>query len=116
MPQAIRFQERLSHSYIDAYKHLDKFAEKYYTAKMMPGPLQENYDDSDSCWRKVYVEFRDRSVNLRLARKLLPDAFRSGCSCEHDCCGHFQTSAYASDVKRIRRGVFMITTHSYRNV
>ena len=118
---------RLTHQYSAGWSHLDRF-EYIATLKLTPPTLQKRYDDGDTNHimygrlsakqreqaRKVWEEL-PRLGRLKFKHWLqgaISSTFETGCRCEHDCCGHYQTYAVADLYGRR----VVVTVHNYRNL
>lgn len=76
---------------------------------------RDDYGDSAERW--VEVTF-NRGVTRDELREACYEPFTSGCGCEHDCCGHINSSASAYDAHRLSRNGrrWAVRLSYYRNV
>lgn len=131
---------RTSHHYAPGWSHLDDY-EFLGTFRHTEPRLAHVSEDGDlvhvlhakftpvlmaearRAWRRHAPRARSwagrerKGEPFRLPFKLwlagaIADGFTHGCRCEHDCCGHYQTSARVTIEGRHVR----IRTHSYQNV
>lgn len=118
---------RLTHKYRAGWSHLDRH-EYVFDLKLTPHKLVNRTDDGDldhllfgrisakqreqakAVWEKL--PSRDRGQFKHWLSRAISNEFVSGCQCEHDCCGHYQS--YASANIYGRRVV--VNVHSYRNL
>lgn len=118
---------RLTHKYRAGWSYLDRH-EYVFDLKLTPRKLVNRTDDGDldhilfgrisakqrEQARKVWEELprQDRGQFKHWLRAAIGSAFDSGCQCEHDCCGHYQSYAMA---RMYGRNV-VVKVHSYRNI
>lgn len=118
---------RLTHKYRAGWSHLDRH-EYVFDLKLTPHKLVNRTDDGDLdhilygrisakqraqakvVWEKLPRQ--DRPKFKHWLRDAIGSEFDSGCRCEHDCCGHYQS--YAASAIYGRRVV--VNVHSYRNL
>ena len=118
---------RLTHKYRAGWSHLDRH-EYVFDLKLTPHKLVNRTDDGDldhllfgrisakqrEQARKVWEKLprQDRGQFKHWLCRAISSEFVSGCQCEHDCCGHYQS--YAATAIYGRRVV--VNVHSYRNL
>lgn len=104
------FEHRATHKYITAYDHLDSWVAIGKYRALNSVNFEEDWETA-----KSFIRVKVRSIfdDDQIARALY-DNFADGCSCEHDCCGHWQTRT--SDVKRVSKDNWIVWLSHYRNV
>lgn len=101
--------------YRPAYDHLNEHETLDFTVKVVPGRFREDYDGNGERW--VYL-----TASRPITRGELTEAvlwkFNRECRCEHDCCGHWQSHAYAHLAKPLnKKGTkWKVPVVSYRNI
>ena len=104
---------RLSHQYTSGYSHLDKW-EDIGTITLLRSSETQGDDYSESIRRTVLVQFTGDALPVQDIKDALYDQFQSGCRCQHDCCGHYQSSM--GKCLHLGAGRFAVQVNSYRNV
>lgn len=82
----------LTRKYNPDYKHLDNHE---FVGTMTYGSDPTRPDTSDNSYECnvtehyiARVEPVSPHIRVSVIKKAIEDHFRTGCSCEHDCCGH----------------------------
>jgi len=68
--------------------HRDKWAYLDWNWRVLSRHIKYDYDDEGG-YAKTYRIKTNKSVPREELRAVMRDAFIKGCSCEHDCCGHY---------------------------
>lgn len=120
-----RFQihQRLTRAYSEGHAHLDEWRPVCWALQTEPRRVVTDLDSRDHRFLVVLspeqLAQAKRTIDKggrtfrRAMEQAIEDTFSNGCSCEHDCCGHIQTSVR---VRCIGPRVFSVTTHGVRNV
>lgn len=111
MNEKITLERRLTHRYNVGWSHLDDI-EYVGTARLVSSHTKHNDGESQRVFSLLLVTSGEDEQSIKDA---IRDTMQSGCRCEHDCCGHWQTSV--DRVRRIKGGnCFAVLQSSYRNV
>lgn len=119
---------RLTHKYVPGWADEDRWV-SLTQAKLTGGTLLRMDDDGDyterhevrftpQAWAEAHAVYRAHrkgealSFPQWLARQISYN-FTSGCRCEHDCCGHYQTGAWTRYQGQRR---FSVQVNNYRNL
>lgn len=106
----IDLEKRLTHKYNQAYAYLDD-STHIGTAKHLTSKTKGD-DESKRTFSLFLVTSNESETDVRDA---LRDTLASACSCEHDCCGHWQT--HVSNVRRIKGSkLYAVMQVSNRNI
>ena len=103
--KTIQLYERLTHRYVDAYRHLDE--EQYIGEVKQLGITRSvppaGYDDGGKYQFRVVAPSTLKSKDLSHA--LRSTLSHSGCTHEHDCCGCASSNA---SVKRLTKREYSV--------
>lgn len=118
---------RLTHKYRTGWSHLDRH-EYVFDLKLTPRKVSHLHDDGAvdhilygrisakqrEQARKVWESLprRDRGLFKHWLCRTISGEFVSGCQCEHDCCGHYQSYAATA----IHGRLVVVRVHSYPNL
>ena len=113
MAHVIQLWERLTHTYSDAWRHLDE--ERYIgqvkqlglTKRVMP----TDYDDGGKYQFRVVAPSELKGVNL--TRSIAATLSGSGCTHEHDCCGCSRSYARVKRISKREYGVVVSVSYNY---
>ena len=88
-----------------------------YTIKVLKGKTT-SYDDRGNPSRhmNLRVKFLSLPESTDEAKDEIYDHFRFGCSCEHDCCGHWFGGAYKVRKDPRKKGEYTLRVISQRNI
>ena len=105
----ITLYKRLTHKYADGWSYLDK---SLYigTARSLGQKTMKEDGESKTVLALFLVNSKARVPNVKEA---FYDTLRSGCRCEHDCCGHWQSSV--SKVRHLGNGLYVVRSSHYVN-
>jgi hypothetical protein len=107
----ITLERRLTHRYNVGWSHLDD-NEEVGTARVVSSRTKRNDGESQRVFSLLLVKSGEGEQSIKDA---IRDTMQSGCRCEHDCCGHWQSSV--SRVRRIKGGnVYAVLQSAYRNI
>ena len=94
MPTTHYIQTRQRRKFVPQWRHEDPGHEfTGVTMRAVYGRSRTNDEIEAETTYLIYARF-SRPVTLREANDAAYDAFAEGCSCEHDCCGHWHGGAY----------------------
>ena len=128
MKTKLTIHRRLSHKYRTAYQHLDQW--ERLTEITQKAPAVEDWVESEdgySWTSKVLVTMSlsqlaeakrhhrsDTGMTFsQTLRSAIESLYEAGCSCEHDCCGHW--FGYG-DAVRVKPREWMVTIYRSANV
>jgi hypothetical protein len=103
---------RKTFKYRDGAKQHDERQYVGVFKRLAPGALVYDRFGEHAEQRVTFVA--PRGVSAQAAIDAIHDASSFGCTCSHDCCGHWQ--GYASDVRRTKGREFTAVIRSYMNV
>lgn len=108
---------RKTHGYVGSYSHLDKW-EDIGIAKVISHKKRLHRDDEDGSSSYTVQEIMtvklDEGADKKLIKRAIHDTFsRSGCACQHDCCGCW--SIHVRDVRKRIDGSYMVYIGAYQN-
>jgi hypothetical protein len=113
MPNTIYLRERLTHRYVDEYRHLD--AENYIGEVKMLGITRSvaprGYDDGGQYHFRVVAPTHLKHLDLCSA--IHDTLSHHGCSHEHDCCGCANRFASVKRVSKREYCVRMFVSYNY---
>jgi hypothetical protein len=104
---------RTSHEYVDAYRHLDsrEYIGEYAALKFGEVVYDNKYNDS----AHQYVTLKaPKGATWQDVCESAQNHFAQHCRCEHDCCGHWQSSVYG--VRHTKRREWSVKISMYQNV
>lgn len=114
MPNTFAGYVRLTHKYVDGYKHLDE--EEYKGIfHILSVSAPQDYDESSDSWARTYRVKAPAGLTREEIEGVLRNEFRYGCRCEHDCCGHTQSYVRARGIKHIKRREYWVSVNFYLN-
>jgi hypothetical protein len=105
----ITLSRLLTHKYVPAYSYLDD-SEEIGTARQIFTRQSRNDGESYRTFSLFMISHPDKQAVI----DGFYDTLRSGCSCQHDCCGHYQTSVFK--VRPLKGNLYAVVTSSYRNI
>lgn len=116
MTTNIHLYTRVTHQYVDAYRHLDREdfvgTVKALAPRVVRGPDEIDFSDAGSTRMRVIVP-ATCNASPHVIRQALHDTLsHSGCSHEYDCCGCRSTHA---SVHRVARREYSVTMSHSRN-
>lgn len=100
----------LTRKYVPAYSYLDK-SEDVGTARRLT--VRRSREDGES-YREFSLFLVSSTCDKQAIIDALYDTLRSGCRCEHDCCGHYQNSVIK--VRPLKGNLYAVLTSAYRNI
>ncbi len=110
-PTPFPLSMRLTYGYNSGWSHLDKWHELGEATVVAVGKPRENHES----FRQIQiVEVKSQGYRPRNIARALSATMTSGCRCQHDCCGHFQSSP--ARIRPLRNGRFAVLMSGYRNV
>ncbi len=83
----IKVYERLTRKYNADCSELDDWSDNYIEYATIGNQTVET--EEDGCYNGYEVVRTKGNLTEEYAFKFLQEEFRRGCSCEHDCCGHY---------------------------
>jgi hypothetical protein len=104
---------RLTFRFNAAWSHLDE-SEDVGTARALTVKPFGKEDPHGEAKRTLSVMLIHTQADEEAVREAIAETLQYSCRCEHDCCGHWQTSV--SRVRRLRGGMWAVMQSSYRNV
>lgn len=111
MNDKITLEKKTTHKYRSGYSYLDD-GEEIGTARQIGSKLKSK--DSEGERHLLLFLVNSQAPHEEIVSAFY-DTLRTGCRCEHDCCGHYQTHVAA--VKRIKGGkMYAVLQSSYRNI
>lgn len=105
----ITLSKRLTHKYASGWEYLDESLD-IGTARPLGQKTMKEDGESKTVLALFLVNSKARVPNVKAA---FYDTLRSGCRCEHDCCGHWQGSV--SKVRHLGNGLYVVRSSHYRN-
>lgn len=106
----ITLERQTSHKYNSAYSHLNE-SEFVGTARILTRKKHgKEYSESRSAFSLLLVSSKDEPENIISG---IYDTMRHSCRCEHDCCGHWQSSV--SKVRHLGKGLYAVIESQYVN-
>jgi hypothetical protein len=108
---------RITYRYAPGYDALDEWTESIGKFSVLNARHARGYDDIDSTLtlRVDKSQFaKDHKKPDELIERALISTLTKGCRCEHDCCGHWQTSA--RDARKVSGKEWIVRVYAYRNV
>ncbi len=105
----ITLSKRLTYKYADGWAGLDRHVD-LGTARALGEKTVSQGSDSRTTLVLFLVASKARPANVKRA---FYDSLRKSCRCEHDCCGHWQSSA--SKVRHLGKGLYAVKISSYVN-
>jgi hypothetical protein len=104
-------EKRLTRKYNAGYSYLDEW-EHVATAKNVYSKTRRASDESKRVFSLFLVSSKESESDVKQA---LRDTLSHRCTCEHDCCGHWQTDV--CQVRRIKGGnLYAVVQEAYRNI
>jgi hypothetical protein len=110
-PDPFALSMRLTYGYNSGWSHLDKWHDMG-NAKVTHAAKTREDDYSFS--QLLILEVDAPGYRPRNVMRAIHETMVSGCRCEHDCCGHIQSSP--SKVRPLRNGTYAVLLTGYRNV
>lgn len=111
VPVPVTLSTQLTHEWARGYSHLEKRHELGEATITRQGKRKEREDYYSQLLILSFPKSGYRPGNIIRA---IHDTLQSFCRCEHDCCGHMQTSVHS--VRPLCDGLFAVRTGGYRNV
>lgn len=109
--EKIELERQTSHKYRQGWDHLNE-SEHVGTARVLTTKFKRKDEESQRIFILLLVMSTDSAEHIEEA---ICDTMRSGCRCEHDCCGHYQT--HVDKVRQIKNSnLFAVIQSSYRNI
>lgn len=105
---------RVTHQYRDGYSELDEWIDAGFKVKVLGGARKIINDKHGENVTIIYHVRAPKNVRPELVRYVCNGQFATGCTCEHDCCGHWQS--FLSAFKKIGRGKYVALVNWYVNV
>lgn len=103
---------RLTHTYIDDYSHMDKWGQAF-KFKALASKVVDEGNGYDETGNELIRVIGDKKADQELqARTLASHYSHYGCTHQYDCCGCHGQSA---SVRKVKRGVFSVFIHHYRD-
>jgi len=105
---------RLSYKYRTGWSHLDRWQE-IGTARRVPTGRPARWDENGESFRSLeLLEVNAGTTRPENVKRAIGDTMQEGCRCEHDCCGHIQSSVY--QVRRLDSNLYAVIIHGHRNL
>ncbi len=111
--QKFNLSRQTSHRYNAAWSHLNE-SEDVGTARALMSKAFGKPDPHGESGRTLLILSVTSKAPEDEIREAIEDTLRHSCRCEHDCCGHWQTSV--SKARRLRGGIWAVLQSSYANV
>jgi hypothetical protein len=100
---ALSTERNVSKRYNPDWASQDNHVQMDFLAKHVSGKVIDDGDDFDSGYHYwVYVS-TNKPITDEQFRELCYTNYRQGCSCEHDCCGHYFGNANTSTMKHNKK-------------
>lgn len=113
----IELNLRLTHTYVGAYKYLDKWEciGSLDEIGMRDIPLDSDQQDdyTERKGREIFVLVTSDAPESDIATALCDTYTNQGCAHDYDCCGC--RSYFADDVKRVTGNLWRVEVWSFRN-
>lgn len=101
---------RLTWQYTQGWSHLEKWHVLGRFSVLLSRPRRVN---GDSARQLIVVEVNAPGYRDANVRRAIHDTIRFACTCEHDCCGHWQGGAHK--VRRLKENRYAVWVASYIN-
>ena len=101
-----------THRYNAAWSHLDE-SEDVGMARAIITKEWGKPDPHGESRRSLTILFVVSQASEEEIREAIEDTLQFSCRCEHDCCGHVQTSV--SKARRLRSGMWAVIQSSFIN-
>ena len=111
--EKFHLSRQLTHRYNAAWSHLNEF-EIVGTARAVGSKAFGKPDPDGDSGRTLLFLMVTSKAQEEAIREAIADTLQRSCRCEHDCCGHWQTSV--SKARRLQGGMWAVLQSSYRNV
>jgi hypothetical protein len=105
----INLRKRLTHKYANGWDYLDEF-DDIGTARALGQKTTREDGESKTTLGLFLVSSKESPEDVK---RSLYDTLGHSCRCEHDCCGHWQTSV--SKVRHLSKGLYAVRCSHYRN-
>ena len=105
----ITLSKRLTHKYANGWDYLDEHAE-IGTARALGSKVTKEDGESKTTLALFLVASKESVQDVKTS---LHDSLRHSCRCEHDCCGHWQSTV--SKVRHLGKGLYAVRLSSYIN-
>ena len=108
----IEAEVNTTHTYNPDYKHEDTWENRSWCWRILSDKT-EDYEERRI--NRIRIK-TDKTVSIRALDRSLQDYFVKGCSCEHDCCGHwFGGLDSIKRPKNRKKNEYMITVSYSQN-
>ena len=109
-PSKFTLERQTSHRYNAAWSALND-SEYVGTARRVFSRTSHNDGESARTFSLLLISSKESAENITSA---IYDTMRQACRCEHDCCGHWQSSV--SRVRHLGGNQWAVFESSYRNI
>lgn len=109
-PRTIDLERRTTHKYAPGWDYLDQH-EAVGTGTVLS--CRKTHEDEDGHRETILLRVRSAEPKEHIA-DAIHDTMRHACRCEHDCCGHIQTSVSAAR-KLPRQNIWVVKLSATRN-
>jgi hypothetical protein len=103
----------LARKYNPDHKHLEEVEELPWSWKIeMEEPVK--VPEGEGSRMLIKVEGEMAQPGMVEVREVLAFYFKEGCSCQHDCCGHYSGGLH--EIMQLNSRWYLVTTKYYRNL
>lgn len=112
-PRPFALSVLLTHKYVPGWDHLDKRHDLGSAIDLRVKAAKWD-DHGESCRQFLVLDVDAPRYRPRNIMRAIRDTMRRGCRCEHDCCGHIQSSV--SRTRHLGGSRYAVVISGCRNI